>query len=46
MEAMHCKNLSAKIELLDDRLIPPVGMLFEVVEKLSAATRHLEKPPA
>jgi hypothetical protein len=35
-------RLPAETQLLDDRLVAPVGMLFEVVQKFTAAARHLE----
>ena len=40
------RPLSAEVELLDDGLVAPVGVLFEVVEKLTAAARHFEESAA
>jgi hypothetical protein len=41
-----CKNLSAKIELLNDCLVATVFVLFKVIQKFPATARHLEKTAA
>jgi hypothetical protein len=40
------KNLSAKVELLDNCLVAAECVLFEVIQKFPATARHFEKTAA